>query len=71
VQNVTAFPRPADSPPAGARISEIGEILGAGLIRLLDRKSSEKSHENPENLLDFPAARSGHPTPVNRRTPDA
>ena len=71
MQNVTTFPRAANSPPAGAQISEVGEILAAGLVRLLDRKSSEKSQENADNLLDFSATRSGHPTPANRRMPDA
>jgi hypothetical protein len=71
MQNVTTFPCAAESPPAGAQISEIGEILAAGLVRLSAPKSSEKSPDKPENLLDFSATRSGDPTPANRRTPDA
>lgn len=71
MQNVTTFPRVADSPPAGAQISEIGEILAAGLVRLSAPKSSEKSPDKPENLLDLSTPRSGHPTPENRRIPDA
>jgi hypothetical protein len=71
VQSVTTFPRLADSPPAGARISEIGEILAAGLLRLSDRKSREETLYKSENLLDFSAPRSGHPNPANRRMSDA
>lgn len=71
MQNVTTFPSEAAPPADGGRISEIGEILAAGLVRLSSRKSREKSPDKPENLLDFSAPRSGHPTPVNRRMPDA
>jgi hypothetical protein len=67
----TVLLRHADLPSAGGRIPELGEILAAGLIRLLGRKSSGKSAEAGEILLDFSAARSGPPTTVTRRTPDA
>jgi hypothetical protein len=71
MENATTFGRQAEAPPAGARVAEIGEILATGLWRLSARKSTEKSHEPEEKSLDFTAVRSGHPTPVTRRMPDA
>jgi hypothetical protein len=61
----------AASPPADRRIPELAEILAAGLIRLLTRKSSEESNGTQEILVDFSAGRSGPTTTVIRRTPDA
>jgi hypothetical protein len=52
------------------RVSEIAEILAAGLMRLMARKSSPISAENGESSLDLSAAESGHPTAINRRISD-
>jgi hypothetical protein len=52
------------------RIAEIAEILAAGLMRLVARKSSEISADPGECSLDLPATESGHPTPVDRRKSD-
>ena len=43
------------------RLSEIAEILAAGLQRLLARQSSQKSADCGESSLDFRGERSGHP----------
>jgi hypothetical protein len=53
------------------RLSEIAEILAAGLIRALARKSSEVCVRSGENPLHIPPGQSGHPDPKDRRTPDA
>jgi hypothetical protein len=45
---------------ASERISEIAEILAAGLIRLHARKSSPFSAHTGESSLDCPARQSGH-----------
>jgi hypothetical protein len=52
------------------RLSEIAEILAAGLMRLMARKSSPISAEPGESSLDLSAAESGHPIPVERRISD-
>ena len=52
------------------RFAEIAEILAAGLMRLMARKSSPISADVGESSLDFSAAESGHPTPVERRKSD-
>jgi hypothetical protein len=56
------LPTSTDSPDK-SRILEIGQILGAGLIRLFGRKSSGKFAEHGESSLDLSAHESGHPTP--------
>ena len=52
------------------RVSEIAEIVAAGLMRLMARKSSPISADPGESSLDLSAAESGHPTPVGRRKSD-
>jgi hypothetical protein len=41
------------------RLTEISDILAAGLLRLRDRKSSLISMANPENPLDFEPGQNG------------
>jgi hypothetical protein len=53
------------------RIPEITEILAAGFMRVVARKSSPISANTGESLLDISPDQSGDPTPVDRRTPDA
>jgi hypothetical protein len=53
------------------RLSEIAEILAAGLMRLMARKSSEVWVHSGENSLHIPPGQSGHPNPKDRRMPDA
>jgi hypothetical protein len=52
------------------RIAEIAEILAAGLMRLVDQKSSPISADIGESSLDLSAAESGHSSPVERRISD-
>jgi hypothetical protein len=52
---------PAARLSSDERLGEIAEILAMGLQRLLERKSSEKSADFGEKLLDIPAKQSGHP----------
>jgi hypothetical protein len=52
------------------RLTEIGELLAAGLVRVQARKSSGKSRETRENPLDFSGSRSGHRTTLNGRISD-
>jgi hypothetical protein len=63
-------PGPSASISPHARIGEIAEILAAGLMRLMARKSSPISADPGESSLDLSAAESGHPTPVERRKSD-
>jgi hypothetical protein len=51
-------------------ISEVAEILALGLMRLLEKKSSELSPPAGETSLDFNGHRSGHPTPTEGRKSD-
>ena len=51
-------------------LTEIAEILAAGLMRLMARKSSPISADIGEVSLDFSATKSGHPTTVDRRISD-
>jgi hypothetical protein len=53
-----------------SQIPEIAEILATGLGRLLAKKSSGKPAKTGEGSLDFSAAESGHPTPVDGRFAD-
>lgn len=50
------------------RRAELCRILGAGLIRLRLRQSSELSDDAGESSLHSPPDRSGHATPTYRRT---
>jgi hypothetical protein len=56
-------PQPIDSLP-DTRMSGIAEILAAGLMRVLTRKSSGQGAVSGESSLDFSAKESGHPTPI-------
>ena len=49
-----------DRMTAAERLDEVADILAAGLIRLLARKSSPLSAELGESCLDFTAPQSGH-----------
>ncbi len=44
------------------RLSEVAEILAAGLTRAAARKSSQFSPTAGESSLDFTPTESGHPT---------
>ncbi len=45
---------------AAARLTEIGEILAAGLIRLGARQGEAEARRVGESFLDFPADQSVH-----------
>jgi hypothetical protein len=47
------------------RLTEIAEILTAGLMRTCARKSSELSHRSGENSLHFTPDQSGDATPYS------
>ena len=51
-------------------IEEVGEILAAGLMRVVAPKSSQTSAERGESSLDFSPAESGHPAQRNPEKPD-
>lgn len=51
-------------------LSEIAEILAAGLMRVMARKSSPNYVPSRESSLDISAAKSGHPTPADGRMAD-
>jgi hypothetical protein len=61
---------PELSQSSAERLSEIAEILAAGFMRLVARKSSPIFADTGDSLLDFSATESGHPTPVDRRILD-
>lgn len=44
------------------RLTELGRILAAGLIRMKAAKSSALSADRGESSVDFPAPKSGHAT---------
>jgi hypothetical protein len=50
---------------AAERLTEVAEILAAGLKRLQARKSSGLSAQNGENSLHYDASQSGHANPVS------
>jgi hypothetical protein len=50
---------PVDS-ASNSRLTEIAEILAAGLMRLRARKSSQKVGDHGESSLDCAAYQSGH-----------
>lgn len=60
------------SPATAAQIhiAEIAEILAAGLMRLMGRKSSPISTDTGESSLDFSAPKSSDPTQVDWRISD-
>jgi hypothetical protein len=47
------------------RLTEVGEILAAGLMRLQGPKSSGLSRQNGENSLHYDASQSGHAAPLS------
>ncbi len=49
------------------RRAELCRILGLGLVRLLQRQSTELSHRPGESSLHFPPDQSGHATRYERR----
>jgi hypothetical protein len=49
------------------RRTELCRILALGLVRLLQRQSSELSDRTGESSLHFPADQSGHATRDKRR----
>jgi len=51
-------------------LSELADILAAGLMRALARKSSRNSADVGESSLHISGAKSGHPADVNRRISD-
>jgi hypothetical protein len=55
---------------AAERITEIAEILAAGLMRLRARESSHISADCGESFLDCGAHQSGHPAPPEGRMSD-
>jgi hypothetical protein len=52
------------------RLSEVAEILAAGLMRVAARKSSEVCAVSGESSLHILPDQSGHPAPVTRRLSD-
>jgi len=52
------------------RLSELSEILAAGLMRAAARKSSRFSPPAGESSLDFMGAESGHPTQFASEKPE-
>jgi len=58
------------TPTAQIHIIEIAEILAAGLMRLVGRKSSPISTDTGDSSLDFSATKSSDPTQVDRRISD-
>ncbi len=57
-----------DDLSAGERLSEIAEILAAGLMRLRARKSSQISGDWGESSVDFSRHQSGHADPNSRES---
>jgi hypothetical protein len=49
------------------RRAELCRILALGLVRLMQRQSSELSDETGERSLHFPPGESGHATREQRR----
>jgi hypothetical protein len=52
------------------RLTELAEILAAGLMRVAARKSSEVCAVSGESSLHILPDQSGHPAPVTRRMSD-
>jgi hypothetical protein len=50
------------------RLSEIAELLAAGLMRVRARKSSQKSADFGESSVDFSRHQSGHAEPNSRES---
>jgi hypothetical protein len=59
-----------DSGSQNERLADVAEILAAGLMRLVARKSSQIGPRIGESSLDFLTTESGHPTPAERGISD-
>lgn len=63
--------RPNPLPPSlmtpAERRAALCAILALGLVRLMQRRSSEPCDRNGESSLHFPPRQSGHATPTRRR----
>ena len=55
---------------AEKRLIELSEILAAGLMRVVARKSSLIRASTGESSLDISPDQSGHPNPMDRRMSD-
>jgi hypothetical protein len=53
---------------AGERITELGQLLALGLMRLHARKSSRLSADLGDSSVDFLPDQSGHADALKRRT---
>ncbi len=60
----------ATSPTASAHLAEIADILAAGLMRSVARKSSQISPVSAENSLDISPTKSGHAPSAQRSIAD-
>lgn len=60
-------PQPTIATEADERITELGQILALGLIRLHARKSTQSSADRGDSSLDFTADRSSRATPETER----
>lgn len=72
-ENTSGWPIPAVGPlpvTPEERLTELAEILAAGLMRVAARKSSEVCASSGESSLHFSPTQSGHPTQSSRRTSD-
>ncbi len=65
-----ANPTPTAMLSPAERVTEIAEILAAGLMRLVASKSTPNSADTGDSLLDFSPSESGHPAQLRRRTSD-
>jgi hypothetical protein len=52
---------------SSARIAELAEILAAGLMRALARKSNQISPSSGESSLHFSPGKSGHQAPTEEK----
>jgi hypothetical protein len=63
-----ANPLPPDLMSADERLTEVAQILAAGLVRLLQKHEYQNNHNWLEkNSLDLSPGRSGHATARQRR----
>jgi hypothetical protein len=58
---------PPDRMTDDQRLAEIAEILAAGVVRVLGRKSSHLAADRGDSSLDFTADRSSRATPETER----
>jgi hypothetical protein len=62
-----ANPLGADLMTAEERLTEVAQILAAGLLRLRQRQNQNRCSTLEKNSLDFSPGRSGHPPARQRR----